>query len=288
MSHPTTPTYGVPITDPTLHLPRILCLHGGGTNSRIFRAQCRIIRAHLQRSFRLVFADAPYLSKPGPDVTSVYADWGPFRSWLKPVPGGAQTGPFSTPPRYANAVVMPVHESDAAEVISAIDASLAAPMRADDAAGASGEWIGLLGFSQGARMAASLLLREQHRVEALAGRTYRSMAAPGPAPLFSFAVLLAGSGPLVALEPDFRASSLGREREAQEVVLRLPTVHVHGLLDGGLDRHRELRRRCCARESAAAVEWEGGHRVPIKAKDVAAVVAALAGAYQLSRALQAR
>src|ERR1700722_18740540 len=70
------------VDDPTLHLPRILCLHGGGTNARIFRAQCRVIRAHLISLSRLVFAEAPFPSPPGPDVESVYGDWGPFRSWL--------------------------------------------------------------------------------------------------------------------------------------------------------------------------------------------------------------
>jgi hypothetical protein len=86
MTRSTIPANGVSATDSTSHLPRILCLHGGGTNARIFRAQCHIIRRHLENSFRLVFSDAPYISKPGPDVTSVYADWGPFRSWMKPQP----------------------------------------------------------------------------------------------------------------------------------------------------------------------------------------------------------
>ncbi|RDW58829.1 LijB [Coleophoma cylindrospora] len=271
----------VSATDSTSHLPRILCLHGGGTNSRIFRAQCRIIRRHLENSFRLVFSDAPYLSKPGPDVTSVYADWGPFRSWMKPQPGAAY--PFSTPPHRADDVLMPVHEDDANEVINAIDASLAATIKADDEAGATGEWVGLLGFSQGAKLAASLLLREQYQME-LAGLSYKRTSRPSPGPKFRFAVLLAGRGPLVTLNPDFQAF-FGREEDIQEAILRLPTVHVHGLQDEGLAFHRDLRDRCCARESTTTVEWDGNHRVPIKEPDVAAVVKALMTAYQLSRSL---
>jgi pimeloyl-ACP methyl ester carboxylesterase len=57
--------------DPTLHLPHILCLHGGGTKARIFRAQCRALTAHLQTKFRLCFADAPFLSQADPDVDEV-------------------------------------------------------------------------------------------------------------------------------------------------------------------------------------------------------------------------
>ncbi|KAH1374281.1 hypothetical protein KXW98_003104 [Aspergillus fumigatus] len=68
----------------TLHLPRLLCLHGGGTNARIFRMQCRVLEKHLGRTFRLVYAQGQFtVVQPGPDVTSVYKDYGPFRSWLR-------------------------------------------------------------------------------------------------------------------------------------------------------------------------------------------------------------
>ncbi|KAI9661827.1 MAG: hypothetical protein M1821_009066 [Bathelium mastoideum] len=276
------PKDGIPVPDTTLSLPRILCLHGGGTNSSIFHAQCRIIRRHLAHAFRLVFPDAPYLSKPGPDVTSVYADWGPFRSWMKPQPGAARDNPFSTPSHRSDDVVMPVHESDAAEVIAAIDASLADAMRKDDAAGATGEWVGLLGFSQGAKLAASLLLREQSRMQP-AGLTDGILRAvrSSQAPTFRFAVLLAGRGPLVALGPVCQPF-FGKEEEVREPILRLPTVHVHGLQDEGLAMHRRLQDRCCTKESTILVEWDGNHRVPIKAKDVAVVVAALMSTHRQS------
>ncbi|PVH94008.1 citrinin biosynthesis oxidoreductase CtnB [Periconia macrospinosa] len=228
--------------DASLHLPRILCLHGGGTNSSIFRAQCRIIRRHLEHSFRLVFPDAPYLSKPGPDVTSVYADWGPFRSWMKP-------------------------QTDA--------------LRKDDEVGATGEWVGLLGFSQGAKLAASLLLREQYEIE-LYNLSYQSRLADSRLPKFRFAVLLAGRGPLVTLDPNFH-DFYGSEEEVQEPVLRMPTVHVHGLQDEGLVFHRDLRDRCCVEKSTMTVEWDGDHRVPIKTPDVAAVTQALMAVYRVSR-----
>ncbi|KFH44390.1 hypothetical protein ACRE_048140 [Hapsidospora chrysogenum ATCC 11550] len=259
--------------DPSLRLPRILCLHGGGTNSRIFSAQCRIVRRHLEGSFRLVFADGPYLCDPGPDVTSVYADWGPFRSWIKSQPEAVAEGasPFATPPRWINAVVMPVHEEAPVEVIRDIDSCLSAAMQSDDRAGATGEWVGLLGFSQGARMAASLLLRAQSRMVRTRGRAE-----------FGFAVVLAGSGPLVALDPECEAL-FGREDEIGGPLLWLPTVHMHGLRDGGLAIHRDLLDRCCFGESAAVVEWDGDHRVPIKTEHVAALVSALMDAYRRSR-----
>ncbi|KAH1600297.1 hypothetical protein KXW91_008005 [Aspergillus fumigatus] len=58
----------------TLHLPRLLCLHGGGTNARIFRMQCRVLEKHLGRTFRLVYAQGPFtVVQPGPDVTDMAA-----------------------------------------------------------------------------------------------------------------------------------------------------------------------------------------------------------------------
>ncbi|KAK0713574.1 serine hydrolase-domain-containing protein [Lasiosphaeria miniovina] len=225
-------------SDSTLYLPRILCLHGGGSNARIFRAQCRALRSQLTPTFRLVFADAPFFSDPGPDVESVYASWGPFRSWLTPqVPFEQQ------------------HGFDAERV----DASIRDAIAQDDGLGAMGPVVGVLGFSQGARMAASLLFRQQ--MHGSQGLTF------GDARIeFRFAVLLAGRGPLL-----FPWPSPGYV-DTREALLHLPTVHVHGLGDVGIRMHRELLRRCCEKGTARLVEWEGGHRVPIKTRDVAAVV----------------
>ncbi|KAL9639037.1 MAG: hypothetical protein Q9164_001172 [Protoblastenia rupestris] len=243
--------------DQTLHLPRILCLHGGGTNAKIFRAQCRVVRAELRNNFRLCFAEAPFHSQPGPDVVSVYKEHGPFRRWLRSGPEQPKIDP-------KNAVKM-------------IDKALHAAMKEDDNQGATGEWVGLLGFSQGAKMCASLLYRQQMRTEKLGKHRAGSN--------FRFAVLMAGRGPIVSLDPDLvmnpaliDASQIGLSEypdqqclEEGEHVLRLPTIHVHGLQDQGLEMHRHLRDEYCE-DGARLIEWDGKHRVPIKAKDVAAVV----------------
>ena len=243
--------------DGTLHLPRILCLHGGGSNARIFRAQCRVIRAELRHRFRLCFAEAPFYSQPGPDVTSVYKEYGPFRRWLR-------SGPEHP-------------EIDPRTATRMIDESLHAAMKEDDNQGATGEWVGLLGFSQGAKMCASLLFRQQKRTEKLGKHRAGSN--------FRFAVLMAGRGPIVSLDPDLvmnpaliDASQIGlahypdrRCLERGEHVLRLPTIHVHGRQDQGLELHRRLRDEYCD-EGARWIEWDGKHRVPIKTKDVAALV----------------
>lgn len=131
--------------DLTLHLPRILCLHGGGTNARIFRAQRRVLERALRPTFRLCFAEAPFPSQAGPDVASVYKDFGPFRAWLSQSP--------EDPKR------------DVKQAAEQIGMSLRNAMDEDDRKGATGEWVALLGSSQGAKVYASLLFSQQLRAD---------------------------------------------------------------------------------------------------------------------------
>lgn len=244
-----------------LHLPRILCLHGGGTNARIFRAQCRVLEAQLRTNFRLCYAEAPFPSNAGPDVLSVYKDWGPFKRWLRWLPGHP--------------------EIDAQTAIEEIERSLYAAMDEDDLKGATGEWVGLLGFSQGAKMCASLLFRQQMQMATVTRND-------SPWPQWRFAVLLAGRAPLVSLDPMLMGTGLHLADPSQistympisfytgpENTLKLPTIHVHGLQDPGLQLHRQLLDICCDPESTRLIEWDGNHRVPIKTKDVTAVVQAI-------------
>ncbi|KAL4812712.1 serine hydrolase FSH [Aspergillus spinulosporus] len=240
------------VVNETLHLPRILCLHGGGSNAAIFQAQCRRLSAQLRSEFRFVFAQAPFASDAGPDVMSVYSEWGPFRRWLRWRPDHPDI-----PPELA---------------IREIDKSLEDAKRQDDAKGATGPWVALLGFSQGAKMCASLLYRQQLRHELLgrqfAGSDYR------------FGVLLAGRAPLVCLDPDLDldlslpdasqitdAGHCGPSRD----ILHIPTVHVHGTRDPYVDLHRQLYNEFCAPQSRRLVEWDGDHRVPLKHNEVSLV-----------------
>ena len=73
-----------PDNDPKqLALPRILCLHGGGTSAEIFQIQCRVIIKRLQGIFRLVFVDAPFTSRPHPAIVPYFGDEGTFYRWLR-------------------------------------------------------------------------------------------------------------------------------------------------------------------------------------------------------------
>nr|POF26371.1 putative esterase afoc [Quercus suber] len=233
-----------------LDLPRLLCLHGGGTNARIFRAQLRAFYKPLASSFRLVFPDAPYLTTPGTDVTSVYGEWGPFKAWLRP-------GPLPNP-------LPDMYDADQT-MITDIDTCISTAIHEDNDAGATGPIVGLLGFSQGAKMAASLLLRsEVHRQEG-GGKSSDETTSEPRNLHFRFAVLSAGSLPLVNL--------LGSNSPAEMHSLRLtsPTIHIFGLLDPGIAWHRRMLFDSCEDDCAEVVEWQGGHRMPFKDDDVAAV-----------------
>ena len=231
-------------TSSNLHLPRILCLHGGGTNATIFKIQCRVLEKRLARSFRLVYAQAPFTtSRPGPDVTSVYKDFAPFRVWLRD-----HTMPGNWTAR---------------GIASKIDASLAKAMAGDEG---TGEWVGLMGFSQGAKIAASILYRQQK----------------GGMTDFKFAILVAGRGPLVWLMPERpQPKGLvdaatpftydqpeGLTMNSYDHILRLPTLHVHGLSDPGLEKHQDFYYDYCDPRKAELIEWDGNHRMPVKSKDV--------------------
>lgn len=206
---------------------------------------------------------------PGPDVLSVYADYGPFKRWLRWLPEHD-------------------HPTDDADAVRALDGALDAAIRADDALGADGPWVGLLGFSQGAKMVASLLFRAQVLAESGGGGALGGSGGSVVSSIrWRFAVILAGRSPIVSLvDPSVFSSPLLADPsefglhappDLMEVargrhILKLPTIHVHGLSDPGLPLHRDLLDSYCDPATARLVEWDGAHRLPLKATDVNPVV----------------
>ncbi|KAM5343231.1 hypothetical protein ACJ41O_014197 [Fusarium nematophilum] len=237
----------------TLHLPRILCLHGGGVNAEIFELQCRSIIARLRPSLRLVFMQAPFLSAPHPSIVSVYGDHGPFRRWLRWQPDHPEIEP----------------EAAAEEIRYQCRRAM------EDDPG-TGDWVGILGFSQGAKIAASLLWTQQRVTERLGAEESPTQ--------FKFGVLMAGRAPLVML--DYRVEQPPHVVDPARLssdfddwpgsndgdhVLSIPTLHVHGLRDPGIEQHRLLMNSYCEAGTTRLLEWDGGHRIPIKTHDVEAV-----------------
>ncbi|KAL6855596.1 hypothetical protein ACO1O0_006748 [Amphichorda felina] len=234
--------------DASLPLPRILCLHGGGTSAAIFRFQCRAIIRRLASSFRLVFVDAPFLSRPHQAIVPYFGDQGPFYRWLR----------WDDDHEY---------DDDAAGKI------LDTCRRAMDEDAGTGPWVAVLGFSQGAKIAASLLWA-QEKIE----------GGQGP---FRFGVVMAGRAPVVVLDPTGKMPAIPHTADAGQTsaeftdwapdstgehAIGIPTLHVHGLQDPGTDLHRIMSSNYCRDGTARVVEWDGDHRLPIRPDDVEAVV----------------
>ncbi|RAR16183.1 citrinin biosynthesis oxidoreductase CtnB [Stemphylium lycopersici] len=258
-----------PVKPDTSSFPRILCLHGGGVNASIFKAQSRSLIRHLQHSFRLVWADAPFFCDPHSDIIGVYSDYAPFRRWLR---------------------WLPEHPNiDAETCIEEIGYAMRTAMEDDDRAGGTGEWVGLMGFSQGAKLSASLLLEQQARqvVAKKEGKQVKAGLTCLHGINWRFGILLAGRAPLSNLNPGLLRSdalvSAANISEGfqfckdvdEEATLRSPTLHVHGMADPGLHLHRKLLDEYCEEGTATLVEWEGAHRIPLKSMDVDRVVGAI-------------
>ncbi|PNY29980.1 Uncharacterized protein TCAP_00108 [Tolypocladium capitatum] len=239
--------------------PRILCLHGGGASAQIFQAQMRYISKYLQHHFRFVFVDAPWISDKHPALKPAFPHMNPcyrWARWLEEQP--------------------PLEEASAA---NEVEVALMNAMADDEG---TGEWVGLLGFSQGAKMAFSILQESQLR--ARENRMLKGYAGVH----WQFGIIMAGRGPPLCL------SSLSRQRKGYSSFtqlpyyrdesmryslfgdrLQIPTLHVHGLRDEGLEAHRELLAYYTAPEYARLIEWDGGHRLPIKSEDVRRVAEAI-------------
>ena len=238
-----------------LALPRILCLHGGGTSAEIFEIQCRAIINRLKTTFRLVFIDGPFTSRPHPAIVPYFGDDGTFYRWLR----WNHDEPYDD---YADQKVLDCIQTG---------------MKKDPG---TGDWAGVMGFSQGAKMAASLIWAQ----EKLTHRT-----GDGP---FKFGVFMAGRAPVVVLDPEQKLPKTPYTAHIDELstgfddwapnnqgehALKTPTLHVHGLQDPGLDMHRALRKDYCQDGTTRLVEWDGGHRLPIKTPDVEKVVSGILG-----------
>ena len=196
--------------------PSILCLHGGGTTREIFDCQTSRMQRALHSHFDFVFVDGSFASPPGPGVLPFFADCGPYRAWETPNTTQSATLPSET----ANSLSKVFQDCEAAG--NAI--------------------VGVMGFSQGARVATGLLSCRQHK-------QFSSL---------KFGVLLNGSYPAMLPSPEL--CSLGE--------ISVPTVHVHGLLDQFLPQSRMLLDDHFSSSPHRLLNVRTGHHVVSKEVDV--------------------
>ncbi|KAH7324522.1 serine hydrolase FSH [Stachybotrys elegans] len=239
-----------------LSIPRILCIHGGGTNKEIFALQARGIVAGLQPYFRLVFVNGPWTASPHASIAGLFGDMGPFYRWLRWLPEHEPIDDEAA----ANTVMNTIRDA----------------MKKDEG---TGPWAGVMGISQGGKIAANLLW-EQERA-----------AKHGLPPLtnFKFGLIMAALPPWMHFDTRLplpekyvetagcyasewkKANEFPTETEGEHI-LTLPTLHVLGLQDPDVDEHLMLTTRFCKKESTEVYKWDGGHRVPTEPQHVKKIV----------------
>ncbi|KAL8674453.1 MAG: hypothetical protein Q9168_001118 [Polycauliona sp. 1 TL-2023] len=208
------------------NLPCLLCLHGGGTSAHIFAIQLGRLQRALSKHFRFVFVDGPFECPAGPGVLPFFEGMGPYRRWINK---------------------------------DGCDEDKVRPLLRQRMADDGGTFVGVLGFSQGARLALGLLHeKQQNRPDAF----HR----------FGFGVFICGTYPPLGLSSSLFPVTPTAQFESQyweqqhERILNIPTVHVMGSKDPFLYKSR-LLARCSEPASTTVMEFAMGHALPAVAAD---------------------
>lgn len=220
--------------------PRIACFHGGGSNKAIFRAQCHQLQKELEHEFELVYFNAPFESRAGPDVLPAFSSYAPFRSWFMANDEGERTD-GSGYDKTGN---------DGLERVLEMMRAIEPP----------GEWVAAMGFSQGTRVVGGLLLDQQRRSESIIEREsamlsnldlkFGVLCVGGGAPMLSSLTKAANSSPFDT------APGSGNER------ITIPTLHYHGLRDINLTRGRSVLKNYYDPSSVTLWELDYHHAMP--------------------------
>ncbi|KIV91238.1 hypothetical protein PV10_05799 [Exophiala mesophila] len=263
VSRSTTPsTFSQPThsADGTL-LPGILMLHGGGSNATVFKIQARRLIWNLSKQFRFVFAEAPIEGTPGFGMLPVFASCAPFYRWVtrRFVAGESDVEPT------------PEHE------VREVDERIRSIM---DQNGGVESFRGVIGFSQGARLVAGLLLRQKIQ-ERERGRDDGAGGSGSVDWNFAFGVMIGGPFPPIAMADKV-------DTKDYELLREIPTVHAWGRDDHVKPGCEELRKACDS-DVCFHMDFEGGHHLPLKdveAKDLCDLINAAwfagGGSYQIS------
>lgn len=214
----------IPPAQTTPTRPTILCLHGGGSNDQVFKIQCRRLIWNLTE-FRFIFAQAPILGDPGFGMLPVFESCAPFYRWV--------SRKFSLEESHVE--ITPKDE------VEDIDQVLRKALQDEHVQ--PSDIVGVIGFSQGARLVAGLLLRQL-------------MKQPDETLdfAFKFGVVVGGPYPPIALHEV--------EKTNYEKLRQIPTVHAWGKNDHIKAGCEQLWKQCEG-ETCFQMEFEGGHHMPL-------------------------
>ncbi|KAJ5272906.1 EF-hand calcium-binding domain protein [Penicillium angulare] len=218
---------------------RFLCLHGKGTNSDIFEAQLASLRSRISRDHTFDFVDAEADCPPAPGVDQFYP--GPYIGWF---------------PTYEPASVKEIQDT----IKEIIDED--------------GPYDGVIGFSEGAALAASLLLCDEHFQQDpmfKVGIFFNSVMVFSPSDDIGVNIRqklknqkAEFSGYLHGMNsdpsdpdsiPDIYAFTTGVPTR-----ISVPTLHVIGSADVFSEDSRELARLCP--DKSQVLFHDGGHEFP--------------------------
>ena len=248
-------------------LPRILCLHGGGTSAAIFKIQTRYLQWAMAQSFEFVFLDAPWPSQPGPGVTPCFEEMGPFYRWERP----SDYVPNDDAPSPPKLDILP---------------TLRRVLQSE-----GGEWAGVLGFSQGGRVAAGLLRECQEGL-------LDDLLPPGEK--FRFGLLCGASYPPIYITEEGRRrwshpptrpllTPQGQPMDGKEhrvfdpslegAIVGIPSIHVQGMRDPVLDMSKMLLR-CFDQRGRKHFLLDIGHHLPKSNEQNRLIVSSVLEAYR--------
>jgi len=227
--------------------PAILCLHGGGTSGTIFNIQTIRLRRELSEHFDFVFVDGPFEVGAGPNVLPVFEGAGPFLGWRNP----ADTKNNQASKQCVDIIRKAVK---------------------DQYEKTKKHFVALMGFSEGARMAAGIALDQQLQRSKSADQDQSSIPESEKSD-FLFGIYLMGTSPPLTVGPSPRSggmsSFLPMMSGGSLPVITLPSVHVIGLKDPWKDESREMATKYFDSKTAKIVEFDIGHHLPtVKAESV--------------------
>ncbi|KAF7629464.1 hypothetical protein AFLA_013178 [Aspergillus flavus NRRL3357] len=206
-------------------LPRIACFHGGGSSAAIYEIQCSFLTALLAHEFQFEFFEGPFDSIAGPGILPAFGGFEPYKSWFSK---GESNGHNWT-------------EQDSLEWVWT--------MMEERRAGQGGEWVGVMGFSEGTRIASGLLLDQQSREKL-------GLRPAVPSIQLRFGVLCMGGGPPMAAHFDYGTTTNDQR------VIRIPTLHMHGLRDKFLALGRDQYNTYFDPSRAFLFEVDYHHAMP--------------------------
>ena len=232
-----------------IQLPRILCLHGAGSSGNIFRAQGRKIFHSLRREFQFVFVDAPFPSTAGPGMYPTYADSGPFYRWQCDLSASSS---------------FDITEEEVLAETENVWQSLEAQLRSPG----GGPFIGVMAFSQGARVATGFLLHLEKK---------RRQQRPD-LPKIQFIIVNSATYPPLLFDSESDSGDMPNESLDQTSLnkkLSIPSIHIEGSNDPWHPESVKMREEYFDQQLSMVIPFVGGHQVPVTDKDVNEITVAI-------------